>query len=194
MRKQQLVLIFLVGVMTFSAVASGLLLLTANDEELNLPNEEVLGDTANAENDLEIEPEVCNTSEDALTNPGNPAAEWPISLDDKLESLEVEDFREGTGREAAVGDCISVHYRLALANGEEIEGNNTFDELGSPISFDLIPGGLIDGWIEGIPGMKEGGFRRLLVPADLAYGDTERPGIPAGSDLIFDVELVKIEN
>src|SRR5690606_23628854 len=96
------------------------------------------------------------------------------------------------GEAAQLGNCITVHYRLSLADGTPVEGNDTFSS-GQPIAFELVSGGLIEGWIQGIPGLKEGGFRRLLVPAELAYGDSQRSGIPAGSDLIFDVELVKIE-
>ncbi|HUB93746.1 MAG TPA: FKBP-type peptidyl-prolyl cis-trans isomerase [Verrucomicrobiae bacterium] len=66
-------------------------------------------------------------------------------------------------------------------------------DFGEPISFPL--NGVIAGWTKGVPGMKVGGTRRLLIPAALAYGG--RPpygsGIPVNADLVFDIELVAIE-
>jgi len=134
----------------------------------------------------------CTTSDDALTQAGQPAGEWPIEVEPAT-ALEVIDLREGNGTTAEVGDCITVHYRLSLGDGTPVEGNDTFATDAGPISFELVEGGLIEGWIQGIPGLKEGGLRRLIVPPALAYGETERSGIPPSSTLVFDVELVKIE-
>jgi FKBP-type peptidyl-prolyl cis-trans isomerase len=61
---------------------------------------------------------------------------------------------------------------------------------GGPISFPLS--GVIAGWSQGIPGMKVGGSRRLLIPANLAYGSQGNSGIPPNSDLVFDVTVTKI--
>ena len=51
---------------------------------------------------------------------------------------------------------------------------------------------LIKGWVEGIPGMKVGGKRRLVIPASLAYGDRASGGIPANAELVFEIELVAL--
>ena len=103
--------------------------------------------------------------------------------------LQITDMVEGTGEAAQLNDCITVNYRLNLADGTLVAGNDTFFS-GSPIAFDLVQGGLIEGWIKGIPGMKVGGLRRLVVPATLGYGERATSGIPANSTLVFDIELL----
>lgn len=192
MNRDQIIIIFLVGVMVFSAIASGLLFL--NDDSTLTSDEIAANEEARQQAAEEALANTCTSSEEAQANAGTPAGQWPTMLDDTLTELETIDLREGDGRELALGDCISVHYRLSLADGTEVSGNNTFEDLGEPIAFELLEGALIEGWLNGLPGMKEGGFRRLHVPAAQAYGDNVRPGIPANSDLIFDVELVKIED
>lgn len=190
-KRERIIVFFLVGVMLFSAVATGLLLVlnTGNnnqDDELAEITEQLEAQANEGE-----QPEVCQATEEALSNSGNPVGPWPYETS-KTNELVVEDLREGNGAEAKLNDCITVHYRLATIDGTPVDGNDTFSE-GQPIAFDLVEGGLIQGWTEGIPGMKIGGVRRLTVPADKAYGDQERPGIPAGSTLVFEVELVEVQ-
>jgi FKBP-type peptidyl-prolyl cis-trans isomerase len=81
-----------------------------------------------------------------------------------------------------------VHYTGALAKDGTIFQSSL--DTGQPISFSLS--GVIQGWQQGIPGMKEGGTRRLIIPASLAYGSQANGTIPANSDLVFDVQLIKI--
>lgn len=103
-------------------------------------------------------------------------------------TLEKIDIIEGTGAEVQPGDSVTVHYTGALvADGTIFESSY---DTGSPISFGLE--GLIVGWQEGIPGMKVGGKRRLVIPAELAYGARATGTIPANSDLVFDIELLGI--
>ena len=109
---------------------------------------------------------------------------------DSVAELAREDRVVGTGAEVAPGATVTCHYTGAIAKtGEVFQSSRDF---GGPISFPLS--GVIAGWAEGVPGMKVGGTRRLLIPANMAYGD--RPpygsGIPAGADLVFDIELVSI--
>lgn len=187
MKRDKVVIFILVGVMLFSAVATGLLFIAQSTEDVDdtmRSQQQIVDDTENTQ--------VCEASAEVASQAGNPAGDWPTTADTPFSSLDIIDTREGSGQAADVGNCITVHYRLSLADGTPIEGNDTFDG-GSPIAFKLSPGSLIEGWVQGIPGLKEGGVRRLLVPAELAYGSSERPGIPANSDLIFDVELVKVE-
>lgn len=101
----------------------------------------------------------------------------------------IEDLTEGTGPEAAVGSAITVHYLGTLMDGTKFD--SSYDR-GQPITFGLNPGSLIDGWIEGIPGMKTGGKRKLTIPAAKAYGNRSIGDIPANSDLIFEVELIEV--
>ncbi len=110
---------------------------------------------------------------------------------DTVPDLQTEDLVEGTGDTVEATDTVTCHYTGALAKtGTVFQSSHDF---GKPISFPLS--GVIAGWTQGVPGMKVGGTRRLLIPAAMAYGD--RPpygsGIPAGADLVFDIELVGIE-
>jgi len=115
-----------------------------------------------------------------------------LKLDMPANDLIITDSVAGDGEEAKLNDCITVNYRLNLADGTIVAGNDTFAS-GKSISFDLVEGGLIEGWIKGIPGMKVGGLRRLVVPASMGYGNNGTNSIPAGSTLVFDVELLDIK-
>ncbi|HSX44813.1 MAG TPA: FKBP-type peptidyl-prolyl cis-trans isomerase [Candidatus Saccharimonadales bacterium] len=106
----------------------------------------------------------------------------------KVDSLQKIDQVVGTGDEAKPSDTITVNYTGALASSGVIF-ESSFDS-GQTATFPLS--GVIAGWSQGIPGMKVGGKRRLLIPAALAYGSSGQGSIPPNSDLVFDVELVKI--
>ena len=104
--------------------------------------------------------------------------------------LEIIDLTPGTGDEVKPGATITAHYTGALvADGTIFQSSK---DSGQPVSFSLSQ--VIAGWSQGIPGMKVGGTRRLLIPAALAYGSNPPAGsgIPANADLVFDVTLYKI--
>ncbi len=107
---------------------------------------------------------------------------------EKVDSLQKVDLIEGTGAEVKEGDTITAHYTGALAKDGTIFQSSL--DRGQPFSSALS--GLIVGWQQGIPGMKAGGTRRLIIPAALAYGEQAQSGIPANSDLVFDIQLVAI--
>ncbi len=104
--------------------------------------------------------------------------------------LQATDTKEGTGDEVKAGDTITVDYTGAVAATGVIFQSSL--DSGQPVSFPL--GNVIQGWQEGIPGMKVGGTRRLIIPAAKAYGASPPQGsnIPANADLVFDVTLHKI--
>jgi FKBP-type peptidyl-prolyl cis-trans isomerase len=105
--------------------------------------------------------------------------------------LEYEDVECGDGDEVARGDVVTVHYTGTLEDGTEFDSSRG----GDPVSFPLESGSLIEGWVEGIPGMKEGGRRKLTIPPELGYGKAGYPPtIPPDATLIFDVEVVSIED
>ena len=112
-----------------------------------------------------------------------------LKISTPVTELGITDIVVGAGEAAQLNDCITVNYRLNLSDGSIVAGNDTFVS-GSPIAFDLVQGGLIEGWTQGIPGMKVGGLRRLVVPASLGYGDRATSSIPANSTLVFDIELL----
>ncbi len=103
--------------------------------------------------------------------------------------LEIIDIVEGTGEEVQQGATITGHYTGALVADGTIFQSSL--DGGQPISFGLNQ--VIKGWTNGVPGMKVGGKRRLVIPAEQAYGaSSPASNIPANSDLVFDIELVAI--
>jgi FKBP-type peptidyl-prolyl cis-trans isomerase len=102
--------------------------------------------------------------------------------------LQVVDTKVGTGDTVKAGDSVTADYVGALMSDGTIFDASA--DHGGPQTFPLS--GVIAGWSQGIPGMKVGGTRRLLIPASLAYGSQSQPGIPANSDLVFDVTVTKI--
>jgi peptidylprolyl isomerase len=108
-----------------------------------------------------------------------------------IDQLQIIDITEGTGDAVQQGATITAHYTGAVAaTGTVFQSSKDF---GRPISFGLNQ--VIKGWTDGVPGMKVGGTRRLLIPADQAYGASPPPGsgIPANAALVFDIELVSID-
>lgn len=108
---------------------------------------------------------------------------------DKVDELEFVDTDIGTGKVADATATITVHYTGALAkNGIVFQSTH---DAGKAASFTLDE--VIEGWKIGIPGMKAGGSRRIVIPARFAYG-TESPtkNIPANSDLVFDIDLISV--
>lgn len=113
----------------------------------------------------------------------------PVSHVDTLQKV---DLVIGTGAEVKPDATVSVHYTGAVAaTGAIFQSSKDFGT--DPITFPLK--GVIKGWTDGIPGMKVGGTRRLVIPAAEAYGATppSGSGIPANADLVFDVELVAVK-
>lgn len=122
----------------------------------------------------------------------NPLAKTPTTPTtmQPITELMMKDDVVGTGAEAKVGDSVTVNYVGALTNGTVFDASKNHGDAG--FTFTLGAGQVIKGWDQGIIGMKVGGKRRLLIPSALAYGNQAVGGvIPANSDLIFDVELLK---
>lgn len=105
--------------------------------------------------------------------------------------LKYEDLKEGSGAEAKKDDVVEVHYTGWLE-----KNNKKFDSsVGKrPFSFKLGAGDVIKGWDEGVPGMKVGGKRKLIIPPELGYGVRGAgDDIPPNATLVFEVELLKIK-
>lgn len=108
---------------------------------------------------------------------------------EKVETLQIIDTKVGDGEVVPAGATVTAHYTGALAKDGTIFQSS--HDMGNPIPFSL--GGVIKGWTDGVPGMKVGGIRRLIIPAAQAYGaQSPSANIPANSDLVFDIELVKL--
>jgi FKBP-type peptidyl-prolyl cis-trans isomerase len=103
--------------------------------------------------------------------------------------LEIIDTKIGDGAEVPNGATITAHYTGALCkDGTIFQSSHDF---GDPITFGLSQ--VIEGWTKGVPGMKVGGIRRLIIPSQMAYGSVRAAAnIPPNSDLVFDIELVAL--
>ena len=108
----------------------------------------------------------------------------------KVDTLQIIDIIPGTGAEVPAGATITAHYTGALCkNGIIFQSSHDF---GQPVTFGLDQ--VIRGWTEGVPGMKVGGMRRLIIPSEMAYGSVRAAAnIPPNSDLVFDIELMDIK-
>lgn len=105
--------------------------------------------------------------------------------------LQITDVTEGDGTEATPGSQVSVHYvGVAYSTGEEFDASYN---RGQALDFPLGAGRVIQGWDQGVAGMKVGGRRQLIIPPHLGYGDQGAGGvIKPGETLIFVVDLIGV--
>lgn len=109
----------------------------------------------------------------------------------KVDELQIIDLEKGDGEEAKAGATVTAHYTGALAKDGTIFQSS--HDMGEPVEFGLDQ--VIKGWGEGVPGMKVGGKRRLVIPAAKAYGEqSPSADIPPNSDLVFDIEITAVKN
>ena len=101
--------------------------------------------------------------------------------------LQYEVIKQGDGAKPTAADTVTVHYTGTLIDGTVFDSSR---ERGQPTTFPLS--NVIQGWTEGLALMPVGSQYRLTIPAELAYGDQDLGSIPAGSVLVFDVELLDI--
>ncbi len=133
------------------------------------------------------------TSAATITSGSAPTPQTSVAAKKQImdNGLEIQDLVVGTGAEATVGKKITVNYTGTLTDGTKFDSSK---DHGTPFSFTLGAGQVIQGWDQGFAGMKIGGKRKLTIPASLGYGDSGVPGaIPPGATLIFEVELLKVE-
>ena len=104
--------------------------------------------------------------------------------------LQYVDLVVGLGVPVTAGQTVSVHYVGSRQNGDVFDTSLT---RGTPFDFTLGQGQVIQGWDEGVAGMREGGRRRLIIPADMAYGENPSGGRPGGT-LVFDVQMLSASN
>ena len=101
-----------------------------------------------------------------------------------------EDLVIGKGASAQAGDDVVVHYVGWLTSGQQFDSSRARRD---PLDFALGAGDVIKGWDQGIEGMRQGGKRKLTIPAELAYGEHGCGGvIPPHATLVFEVELLEI--
>ncbi len=123
----------------------------------------------------------------SLPTPDKPEVSLPTELPTELV---VTELIAGTGPEAVVGDTVEVHY-VGVLSADGTEFDNSYDRGSSyPVTLGLNQ--VIAGWEQGLIGVQAGGRYQFDIPAELAYGDAERTGIPANSALTFVVDIMSI--
>ncbi len=143
-------------------------------------------------------PSAVNASPTAASNAADNSvlcASQPPALsgvkDADVKTLKLEDKIIGSGAEALTGKAVVMNYIGRLTDGTQFD---TSCGKPSPFEFNLGQGQVIQGWDQGIVGMKVGGIRRLIIPASLGYGAAGAGGvIPPNAALVFDVELIEVK-
>lgn len=126
-----------------------------------------------------------------ITPEATPTATASAKVITNMNGLKIEDEVVGTGTEAVFGKKITVNYSGTLTDGTKFD--SSYDR-GTPFTFNLGAGEVIQGWDQGFTGMKVGGKRKLTIPSELGYGASGAGGvIPPNATLIFEVELLKVE-
>lgn len=130
---------------------------------------------------------------DAAAAPDSACREMIAVAPDSMEAtgsgLRTLTLSEGQGRAAAPGDTVSAHYVGCLTDGTKFDAST---DRGEPISFVLGAGKVIQGWDEGLEGMKPGGEKLLRIPSELGYGERGGGPIPPGATLLFRVRMVEV--
>ena len=104
--------------------------------------------------------------------------------------LKIETTQEGSGKEAQSGDEVSVHYTGTLRDGTKFD--SSYDR-GQPFEFTLGQNSVIQGWEQGMLGMRVDEKRKIEIPSVMGYGESGVSSIPGNSGLIFEVELLEIK-
>jgi peptidylprolyl isomerase len=142
--------------------------------------------------DLNVNPNSILQPTSAIISTPVPQVTGEQNMDNvitKENGLKIQDITVGNGAEVKSGDKVTVNYLGTLENGTKFD--SSYDR-GTPFTTQIGVGQVIQGWDEGIVGMKVGGKRKLIIPASLGYGDQQAGDIPPGSTLIFEVELLNV--
>ncbi len=117
------------------------------------------------------------------------AHEFPEGVSDVTE-LQTEDLAKGDGAVAEAGKTVTVNYTGWLTDGTKFDSSL---DAGQPFTFGLGAGQVIPGWDKGVEGMKVGGKRVLVIPADMGYGAQGTGPIPPNATLVFQVDLLDVQ-
>ena len=110
---------------------------------------------------------------------------------ENADQLQITDETVGAGAEAAAGDTVTVNYVGSFTDGKVFDASANHGSTG--FTFKLGARQVIQGWDQGVVGMKVGGKRKLIVPPSLGYGPNDYGPIPGNSTLVFEVELLKVQ-
>lgn len=170
---------------TFSVIAMATALYLIQDR-LEPVNDNVINQTAQAPTAGLI---IVDDSTDSKNSSLAGALEEAVDERGDFSRLVIDDIKLGSGRGAENGDTVLVHYAGRLQTGQEFDNSRL---RGQPFEFTLGQSAVIQGWEEGIIGMKEGGERILVIPPDKAYGERGFGPIPSDATLVFKIELLDI--
>ena len=165
--------------------ALALALAACGDDEEGSSGSEPAGTNAStAQAEEQPSPAEVSPNLEAKPEIAKPAGEPP-------EELVKEDIVVGKGRRAKEGDTVTVHYvGVNFSTGDQFDASW---DSGQPATFQLAQGQLIDGWVQGMKGMRVGGRRKLTIPPELGYGaQGSPPAIPPNETLVFVIDLKKI--
>ncbi|PKO18167.1 peptidylprolyl isomerase [candidate division BRC1 bacterium HGW-BRC1-1] len=139
-------------------------------------------------------PVAAGQSAAEVTSPTAAAAPASTALGDVVTSgaLKYQDLKVGTGIAATRGKNISIHYKGTTTEGQLVD-DSRIKFIPTPLNLVLGTNTLVPGMELGIVGMKVGGMRRITIPPELGYGSRAMGDLPANSTLIFDVELVAMQ-
>jgi len=129
---------------------------------------------------------------EASATPARTKPEVTVPAGKPPKKLVIKDIEKGTGATAEPGKNVTVQYvGVSALNGRQFDASW---DRGEPFSFQLGSGGVIQGWDEGVKGMKVGGRRQLVIPPDLAYGpDGSPPTIGPNETLVFVIDLLSVD-
>lgn len=143
-------------------------------------------DPSNSSESQAIEDQLNQTNPENILKGTQLANFTPIA---QVNELQIIDIKPGDGEVVPEGATVTAHYTGATAKDGKIFESSK--DAGQPATFPLS--GVIQGWQKGVPGMKVGGIRRLVIPAALAYGEQgSPPAIGPNEPLVFDIELVSV--
>lgn len=132
----------------------------------------------------------CDTSSNSSSESKNLEAQKDTTLTE-VNELKIEVLKPGQGAEAIPGKRVHVHYTGTLTDGKKFDSSL---DRGEPFAFILGQREVIEGWDQGVKGMKVGEKRKLMIPGQMGYGERGIPGvIPPNATLVFEVELLKVE-
>lgn len=179
------------GNMVFPGWEWGVLGMKAGGKRfLVIPPDLALGEQGNAD----IPPNSTLVMEIELVEIAEPQVATEVDEEDYTTTesgLKYYDLQKGTGDAPTEGQTVAVHYTGWLEDGTQFDSSI---ERGQPFTFVLGTGSVIAGWDEGVASMKVGGKRQLVIPADLGYGESGSGSIPPSATLIFEVELLEIQD